>query len=115
MWSVLCLGSYFCRVTLCSAVNSPISYRDDQYDVVPGGQYVALTQDPNTFLQQRVVSGQAHAGIVILVEVHDNIIGILCVVLCCAEGAVTKRQRPGCLPTGKGKRAGLCVLCAHCV
>ena len=36
-------------------------------------------------------------------------------VVCCAEGAVTKGQRPGCLPTGKGKRAGLCVLCARCV
>ena len=35
--------------------------------------------------------------------------------VCCAEGAVTKRQRPGCLPTGKGKRTGLCVLCARCV
>ena len=33
----------------------------------------------------------------------------------CAEGAVTKGQRPGCLPTGTGKRAGLCVLCARCV
>ena len=40
---------------------------------------------------------------------------LCCVVLCCAEGAVTKRQRPGCLPTGTGKRAGLCVLCARCV
>ena len=35
--------------------------------------------------------------------------------VCCAEGAITKRQRPGCLPTGTGKRAGLCVLCARCV
>ena len=33
----------------------------------------------------------------------------------CAEGAVTKGQRPGCLPTGTGKRAGLCVLRAPCV
>ena len=40
---------------------------------------------------------------------------LCCVVLCCAEGAITKRQRPGCLPTGTGKRAGLCVLCARCV
>ena len=38
-----------------------------------------------------------------------------CSVLWCAEGAITKGQRPGCLPTGKGKRAGLCVLCARCV
>ena len=40
---------------------------------------------------------------------------LCCAVLCCAEGAVTRRQRPGCLPTGTGKRAGLCVLCARCV
>ena len=40
---------------------------------------------------------------------------VWCGVVWCAEGAVTKRQRPGCLPTGKGKRAGLCVLCARCV
>ena len=33
----------------------------------------------------------------------------------CAEGAVTKKKRSGCLPTGTGKRAGLCVLCARCV
>ena len=36
---------------------------------------------------------------------------VLCVVVWCAEGAITKWQRPGCLPTGTGKRAGLCVLC----
>ena len=40
---------------------------------------------------------------------------VWCGVVWCAEGAVTKRQRPGCLPTGTGKRAGLCVLCARCV
>ena len=38
---------------------------------------------------------------------------VWCGVVWCAEGAVTRRQRPGCLPTGTGKRAGLCVLCAH--
>ena len=36
-------------------------------------------------------------------------------VVWCAEGAITKWQRPGCLPTGTGKRAGLCVCCARCV
>ena len=40
---------------------------------------------------------------------------VWCGVVWCAEGAVTKRQWPGCLPKGKGKRAGLCVLCARCV
>ena len=33
----------------------------------------------------------------------------------CAEGAVTRKQWPGCLPTGTGKREGCvskCVLCA---
>ena len=40
---------------------------------------------------------------------------VWCGVVWCAEGAVTRRQWPGCLPTGTGKRAGLCVLCAHCV
>ena len=40
---------------------------------------------------------------------------VWCGAVWCAEGAVTKRQRPGCLPTGTGKRAGLCVLCARCV
>ena len=29
-----------------------------------------------------------------------------CPVLCCAEGAVTRRQWPGCLPMGTGKREG---------
>ena len=40
---------------------------------------------------------------------------VWCGVVWCAEGAITKWQRPGCLPKGKGKRAGLCVLCARCV
>ena len=35
-------------------------------------------------------------------------------VVCCAEGAVTKRQWPGCLPTGTGKREG-CVSSARAV
>ena len=39
--------------------------------------------------------------------------GVWCGVVWCAEGAVTRRQWPGCLPTGTGKRAGLCVLCAR--
>ena len=33
---------------------------------------------------------------------------LCCVVVWCAEGAATRRQRPGCLPTGAGKREG-CV------
>ena len=40
---------------------------------------------------------------------------VFCGVVWCAEGAVTRRQWPGCLPTGTGKRAGLCVWCALCV
>ena len=38
---------------------------------------------------------------------------VWCGVVWCAEGAVTRRQWPGCLPTGTGKRAGLCVSCAR--
>ena len=39
------------------------------------------------------------------------------VVLCCVvpKALLPKGKRPGCLPTGTGKRAGLCVLCARCV
>ena len=37
-----------------------------------------------------------------------------CVALCCAEGAVTRRQWPGCLPAGTGKREG-CVCSARAV
>ena len=40
---------------------------------------------------------------------------VWCGVVWCAEGAVTRRQWPGCLPTGTGKRAGLCVWRARCV
>ena len=29
------------------------------------------------------------------------------------KALLPKGKRPGCLPTGKGKRAGLCVLCAR--
>ena len=36
-------------------------------------------------------------------------------VMWCAEGAVTRRQWPGCLPTGTGKREGcVCCVCAVC-
>ena len=30
------------------------------------------------------------------------------------KALLPKGKRPGCLPTGTGKRAGLCVLCARC-
>ena len=42
-----------------------------------------------------------------------------CVVCCCLsrcgvpKALLPKGKRPGCLPTGTGKRAGLCVLCAR--
>ena len=39
---------------------------------------------------------------------------VRCGVVWCAEGTVTRRQRPGCLPTGTGKREG-CVCCARAV
>ena len=29
------------------------------------------------------------------------------------KALLPKGKRPGCLPTGTGKRAGLCVLCAR--
>ena len=38
---------------------------------------------------------------------------VWCGVVWCAEGAVTRRQWPGCLPTGTGKREG-CVLVCCC-
>ena len=39
---------------------------------------------------------------------------LCCAVLYCAEGAVTRRQWPGCLPTGTGKREG-CVYSTRAV
>ena len=39
---------------------------------------------------------------------------VQCCVVWCAEGAVTRRQRPGCLATGTGKREG-CVSYARAV
>ena len=39
---------------------------------------------------------------------------VRCGVVWCAEGAVTKRQWPGCLPTGTGKREGCVVKYALC-
>ena len=50
--------------------------------------------------------------------------GLVCAVVgasCCGvslcvvpKALLRKGKRPGCLPMGKGKRAGLCVLCARC-
>ena len=59
-------------------------------------------------------SGASHPAPSPWVELGSTQGVVWCGVVWCAEGAVTKRQRPGCLPTGKGKRAGLCVLCARC-
>ena len=40
--------------------------------------------------------------------------GVLgCVCADVPKALLPKGKRPGCLPTGKGKRAGLCVLCAR--
>ena len=39
---------------------------------------------------------------------------VWCGVVWCTEGAVTRRQRPGCLPTGTGKREG-CVYSVRAV
>ena len=42
---------------------------------------------------------------------------VWCGVVWCGvpKALLPKGKRPGCLPTGTGKRAGLCVLCARCV
>ena len=40
--------------------------------------------------------------------------GVWCGVVWCAEGAVTRRQWPGCLPMGTGKREGYVSWCALC-
>ena len=47
-------------------------------------------------------------------SMHDV---VWCGVVWCGvpKALLPKGKRPGCLPTGKGKRAGLCVLCARCV
>ena len=39
---------------------------------------------------------------------------VWCGVVWCAKGAVTRRQWPGCLPTGTGKREGCVFKCALC-
>ena len=41
---------------------------------------------------------------------------VWCGVVWCGvpKALLPKGKRPGCLPTGTGKRAGLCVLCARC-
>ena len=41
---------------------------------------------------------------------------VQCRVVWCGvpKALLPKGKRPGCLPTGTGKRAGLCVLCARC-
>ena len=38
---------------------------------------------------------------------------VVCGVWCVPKALLPKGKRPGCLPTGKGKRARLCVLCAR--
>ena len=41
-------------------------------------------------------------------------IAVRCGVVWCAEGAITRRQWSGCLPTGTGKREGCVSKCALC-
>ena len=42
---------------------------------------------------------------------------VWCGVVWCGvpKALLLEDKRPGCLPTGTGKRVGLCVLCARCV
>ena len=52
-----------------------------------------------------------------IVPVDCTRIVLQCGVVWCGvpKALLPKGKRPGCLPTGTGKRAGLCVLCARCV
>ena len=71
-----------------------------------------------THLREHHACGVVWCGVVWCGVVWCGVVwcGVVwCGVVWCAEGAVTRRQRPGCLPTGTGKRVGLCVLCARCV
>ena len=49
------------------------------------------------------------------VQCTGVVVSMQCGVVWCGvpKALLPKGKRPGCLPTGKGKRAGLCVLCAR--
>ena len=48
-----------------------------------------------------------------VVVVVAAVVAVVVVVAVVPKALLPKGKRPGCLPTGKGKRAGLCVLCAR--
>ena len=50
---------------------------------------------------------------VVGVDVVEVVVVVVVVVVGVPKALLPKGKRPGCLPTGKGKRAGLCVLCAR--
>ena len=54
--------------------------------------------------------------VVVVVEEEEEVVVVVmvvAVVVVVPKALLPKGKRPGCLPTGKGKRAGLCVLCAR--
>ena len=77
-----------------------------------------LTSGSRRFLLQlcadltAVICGVVWYGVVWYGAVWCGV--VWCGVVWCAEGAVTRRQWPGCLPTGTGKREGCVSKCALC-
>ena len=59
------------------------------------------------------LGGDELAGV--RVDVVEVVVVVVVVVVGVPKALLPKGKRPGCLPTGTGKRAGLCVLCARCV
>ena len=61
----------------------------------------------------RVVPEPCHWGLCTQHPAHGQGWGVLGMGHGVPKALLPKGKRPGCLPTGKGKRAGLCVLCAR--
>ena len=74
---------------------------------------------PNLCKQRRQVCNGEDETVLLgcVVRWDVTLYGVVwCGVVCCGvlKALLPNGNRPGCLPKGKGKRAGLCVLCARC-
>ena len=89
-----------------------------------GPTFRHVRNNPWYFIRKRhnPTPTEGHRGLMEASDLGGVVCGVVwcgvvwCGVVWCGvpKALLPKGKRTGCLPTGKGKRAGLCVLCARC-
>ena len=118
------------RVVCVGGDNIPtmtvLAHRSSHRDTVLDTTCLLCGAQPETAPHLWACSAQSHewepawCGVVWCGVVWRGVVScgvVWCGVVWCGvpKALLPNGKRPGCLPKGKGKRAGLCVLCARCV